>query len=227
MKKEIVVIHSGGMDSSLCLFLACEEFGARATCSLSFDYGQRHHGELEHAAHIAHHFGVDHQVLDISSLKPCWEGSALVDRTLKIDHAPGTIPNTFVVGRNGIFVHLAATWAAQHGANILSLGVMERADANSGYPDTSRHYMDLMQSICRLDLGRPDFEVRTPLVQLDKLETLELAASKNILSWLLENTISCYEGIPLEGCRKCPACLLRNAGIAQFRRKYPHVPLPY
>jgi len=227
MKKAITVLHSGGMDSSLCLALAVEEFGVGGVFSLSFDYDQRHHHELESARTVAAHFAVHHEVLDISCLRACWKESALVGKDLKIEATPGAIPNTFVVGRNGLFVHLAAIYGAQYGAHILSLGVMERPDANSGYPDTSRHYMDLVQEMCRLDLGLRNFEVRTPLINMTKLETLELAAAKNILPWLLENTISCYEGVPREGCRQCPSCRLRNEGIASFRAKYPLVTLPF
>jgi 7-cyano-7-deazaguanine synthase len=96
------------------------------------------------------------------------------------------------------------------------MGVIEVDGSNAGYRDCSRAYMDLMQQILRLDLDDPSFEIRTPLVKMSKKQTLEEAARLKVLDFLLEETVTCYEGIPKKGCQKCPACLLRNEGIRQY-----------
>ena len=141
---------------------------------------------------------------------------ALTDSSIPIEHLPGEAPNTLVVGRNGLMARLAAIHAHHLGAGSIVMGVMELEGANSGYRDCSRAYMDKMQEILRLDLDNPHFTIRTPLVKMTKRETMELADSLGVLEYLLENTISCYEGLFGRGCGRCPACLLRNEGIDAF-----------
>lgn len=222
LRKQAVVNHSGGMDSSICLALAIKEFGANAVLSLSYSYEQRHSIELRQAAKICKDWGVDHTVLNIDCLKEITH-NALTDSTIKIEHPDGSPPNTLVVGRNGLMARLSAIHANQLGAQCIYMGVMELEGANSGYRDCSRHYMDLMQEILRIDLDNPSFEIRTPLVKLYKKDTLKIAHELGLLPYLLAETISCYEGIPHKGCGVCPACRLRNEGIAQFQQENPHL----
>ena len=219
LSKKAVVVHSGGMDSSICLALAIREFGAPHVLSLSFSYQQRHTRELEQAQKICAEWGVDNTVLQIDCLKKI-TSDALTNPAIPIEHQEGQAPNTLVVGRNGLMARLGAIHAHQLGAQCIYLGVIEVEEWNSGYRDCSRRYMDLMQQIMRIDLGDSDFEIRTPLVKMTKVETLEVAEQLGVLEYLLEETITCYEGIPREGCRKCPACLLRNEGVEQFALKY-------
>ncbi len=215
MKKKAVVVHSGGMDSSLCLALAIKEFGAENILSLSFTYNQRHSLELERATKISEHFNVDHVEIELSCLSQITE-SALIGKSQKIEHKEGEAPNTLVVGRNGLMARLAGIHAHSLGASCIYLGVMELEEANSGYRDCSRAYMDIIQQALRLDFANPHFEIRTPLVKMNKKESMELGHSLGVLQYLLENTITCYEGIEKEGCLKCPACKLRNNGLKIF-----------
>jgi 7-cyano-7-deazaguanine synthase len=215
MKKKAVVIHSGGMDSSICLALALEAFRQENVLSLSFSYHQRHAPELVQAAKICQSWGVDHTILQIDCLHQITE-NALTNHTLPIKHLKGEAPNTLVVGRNGLMARLGAIHAHSLGANCVYMGVIEVDGSNAGYRDCSRAYMDLMQQILRLDLDDPSFEIRTPLVKMSKKQTLEEAARLKVLDFLLEETVTCYEGIPKKGCQKCPACLLRNEGIRQY-----------
>jgi 7-cyano-7-deazaguanine synthase len=217
MKKKAIVIHSGGMDSSICLALAMEEFGKEQVLSLSFRYDQRHVAELRQAAKICRDWGVDHAVLSIDCLKEITT-NALLDPEMAIEHPEEGPPNTLVVGRNGLMARLGAIHAEHLGAHCLYMGVIEVEEANSGYRDCSRRYMDLMQEILRIDLGDPAFEIRTPLVKMTKKETLAVADRLGVLAYLLKETISCYEGLPGEGCGKCPACKLRNEGVRQYRQ---------
>lgn len=224
--KTAVVAHSGGMDSSLCLALAVQEHGAEHVLAFNVEYGQRHHQEVIQAKKICEHFGVDQFTVSIDFLSKLTT-NALMDKTLDILHEPGQAPNTLVLGRNGLIARLAAICGDRYGVQQVYLGVIEVDASNSGYRDCSRHYMDLMQEILRIDLGRADFEIKTPVVYMSKAETLELGLKLGILDYLLENTISCYRGIAKAGCQTCPACQLRNEGIKEFLQKHPAFKLPY
>lgn len=226
MQKKAVVVHSGGMDSSLCLALAVKEFGAKEVLSLSFNYDQRHSDELARAQEISEHMGVDHAELNLSCLGQITE-SALIGKKTAIEHKRGEAPNTLVVGRNGLMARLAAIHAHSLKAKYIYMGVMELEEANSGYRDCSRAYMDLIQSALRMDFGDPEFEIRTPLVKMTKRDTMEVGWKHGVLEFLLETTITCYEGIPKEGCQKCPACKLRNEGLRIFSLEHPELNFSY
>jgi 7-cyano-7-deazaguanine synthase len=107
------------------------------------------------------------------------------------------------------------------------MGVMELEEANSGYRDCSRAYMDIIQSALRLDFSDPSFEIRTPLVMMNKKETMELGHDLGVLEYLLETTVTCYEGIQKEGCLKCPACKLRNNGLKIFSLEHSEFKYSY
>jgi len=220
---QTVVIHSGGMDSSLCLALAVRDFGASGVLSLGFDYGQRHADELERAQRIADWFGVRRYVVSIGCYGELTR-NALMDASIPIEHRDGEDPNTLVVGRNGLMVRLGAILAEQLGAASVYTGIIGVEAANSGYRDCTRDYMDLMEQILRLDLGLVDFEVRTPLVHMTKKETMDLGYELKCLEFLLDVTVTCYEGVPGAGCRKCPACLLRNEGVREWVDGQPLAP---
>jgi len=226
LKKKTIVVHSGGMDSSLCLALAVKEFGRENVLSLSFTYNQRHSQELERASKISNYFKVDHTELDLSCLSQITK-SALIGSEDKILHPEGEAPNTLVVGRNGLMARLASIHAHSLGAHSIYMGVMELEEANSGYRDCSRAYMDIVQSALRMDFADDKFEIRTPLVNMTKKETMELGYKLGVLEYLLENTITCYEGIDKEGCLKCPACKLRNSGLKIFSLEHPEFKFSY
>ncbi len=226
LKKKTIVVHSGGMDSSLCLALAVKEFGRENVLSLSFTYNQRHSQELERASKISSYFKVDHTELDLSCLSQITK-SALIGSEDKILHPEGEAPNTLVVGRNGLMARLASIHAHSLGAQSIYMGVMELEEANSGYRDCSRAYMDIVQSALRMDFADDKFEIRTPLVNMTKKETMELGYKLGVLEYLLENTITCYEGIDKEGCLKCPACKLRNSGLKIFSLEHPEFKFSY
>lgn len=226
MKKKAIVIHSGGMDSSLCLALALREFSADDVLSLSFSYGQRHAKELEQARKICKKWEVDHLVLSIDCLQKITE-NALMSSKEKILIKEGNVPNTLVVGRNGLMARLGGIHANSLGASCIYMGIIEVEEANSGYRDCSRHYMNLMEEILRLDLDDPFFKIQTPLVKMSKKETMCLAYSLGVLEYLLKETITCYRGMPYLGCEVCPSCLLRNEGLNHFLEEYPHFSLPF
>lgn len=223
---EAIVLHSGGMDSSLCLAHAIQIHGREHVISLGISYGQRHSDELERAARIAREFGVKRHVIELGFYRHLTR-NALIDAGMPIEHREGEAPNTLVVGRNGLMVRLAAILAEQLGARIVYVGVIGVEAANSGYRDCTRQYIDLLERILRLDLGDETFEIRTPLVDMTKAETMEFGLRLACLSFLLEATVTCYEGIPLGGCRVCPACRLRNEGLALFLAEHPNFVAPF
>ena len=229
MSFEILVVHSGGMDSSLCLAHAVQTWGSAQVLSLSFDYGQRHRAELARAKKICRHFGVQHTVTALPFLAQL-SVNALTRSELPItiqDHGCGTMPSTWVAGRNGLFARIAAMEAHSRHIHRTVMGVIGVEGASSGYPDCSRSYMDLIQQTLRIDLQVPEFEVQTPLVHMTKKETMEWGYRMGVLEDLLELTLSCYEGVEGWGCRFCFACQLRNEGIERFLDEHPEFPRPY
>jgi 7-cyano-7-deazaguanine synthase len=207
------------MDSSICLLLAAKQYGNDNVMSLGVRYQQRHKSELRAAEEIAAHYGICREVIDLPPL-PGWDTSSLISHSLSIKTSVGC-PNSFVLGRNGLFLMMAAPMARNVGAHTLFIGVMEREGAQSGYPDCNRLYIDSVQTVMRLDLQDPSFSIKTPLIHMSKAETMELADSLGALEFLLQHTVSCYNGVPLLGCQECPSCRLRNEGVIEFYRKHP------
>ena len=163
MRKKAVVVHSGGMDSTLCLALAMREFAKEDILSLSFSYKQRHSTELQAAEKICQLWGIDHVVADLSTLAQITH-NALTDPTIPIESGNTTL----VVGRNGLMARLAAIYAHELGANCIYIGVMELEAHEVGYRDCSEEYVKLKEKILQLDLDNPHFEIRTPLIHMKK-----------------------------------------------------------
>ena len=226
LEKKTIVVHSGGMDSSICLALALEKHGAPNVLSMTFTYGQRHSVEVQKAEAICKDWGVDHILVNLDCLERITESSLLGEK-LEINHEEGKTPNTMVVGRNGLMARVAAIHADHLGADSIYMGVIELEEANSGYRDCSRKYMDIVQAALRVDFANPDFEIKTPLVYMTKNQTLNAAYQMGKLEYLLENTVSCYAGIAGYGCGKCPACELRNEGIQEFLNHNPDIQFSY
>lgn len=225
MEIKAVVVHSGGMDSSLCLASAIKTYGAEHVLSLSFSYNQRHSIELERAKMICEKWAVAHRVLDISCLSQITHNS-LTDHQVDIAYENGE-PNSLVVGRNGLMGRIAAIHANSLGASAIYMGVIEVEEANSGYRDCSRFYMDKLESLLKIDLNDQDFKIITPLVKMTKEQTMLFGYELGVLEYLLETTVSCYQGVDKQGCMKCPACKLRNEGIKKFLAEYKDIAFSY
>jgi 7-cyano-7-deazaguanine synthase len=139
-----------------------------------------------------------------------------MDKEIPIVHLEGEAPNTLVVGRNGLMARLGAIHAQSLGASCIYMGVIGVDGSFSGYRDCSRIYMDLVEQALRIDLDDSQFSIKTPLVAMTKAETMALGDSLGVLEFLLEHTVSCYEGLRKEGCSKCPACKLRAQGLREY-----------
>ena len=207
-KKEAVVVFSGGQDSTTCLVWATKIY--EKVYAVSFDYGQRHKKELECAAAIAEELGVEHTVLDLSELNHLAPNS-LTREDIEVDKdAPdeGT-PNSFVEGRNLLFLTYAAIFAKTHGVTDIITGVSQ--SDFSGYPDCRDIFIKSLNTTLNLamDYG---FCLITPLMWIDR----ELADSLGAFDLVREKTLTCYNGIIGDGCGDCPACKLRKRGLERY-----------
>ena len=206
-----LVVFSGGQDSTTCLYWALEKFGAGNVSTLTFDYGQRHRIELQCAVEIAAQLGVAHDILPVDTFAAIG-GDALTDKSVGVANAKAqgsNLPNTFVPGRNIIFLTYAAAWAWRHGIYNLVTGVAQTD--YSGYPDCREDTIASVQHSLRLGM-ESDFVIHTPLMHLSKKETVELAVDVGALN-AMALTHTCYLG-QRPPCGSCAACELRAKGFA-------------
>lgn len=208
MTNKAVVVLSGGQDSTTCLYWALRKFGDVE--ALTFDYGQRHRIELDCAAQVAQHAGVVHTTLPIDTFA-AMGGNALTDTDIAVEEAPGSgLPNTFVPGRNLIFLTFAAAFAWQRDMADLVTGVAQTD--YSGYPDCRRGTIDAVEQSLTLGLERT-IRIHTPLMNLTKKETVELARDLGAID-AMALTHTCYNG-QRPPCGTCPACQLRARGFLE------------
>ncbi len=210
--KTALVCFSGGQDSTTCLFWAKKMFTAvEAVC---FTYGQRHSQEIEVARQIAADANVPFQLLDVSVLSQLSVNS-LTDPTLVMDEEKpdGSYPNTFVPGRNMIFLTFAAIVARSKGIFDIVTGVSE-ADY-SGYPDCRDTFIRSLNATLNLAMDE-QFVIHTPLMERDKCEVWQLADELGVFELVRSKTLTCYNGIMADGCGQCPACKLRREGLEKY-----------
>ncbi len=211
--KKAVVVFSGGQDSTTCLVQALKEFDE--VHAITFDYGQRHKLEIEVAQALSKKLGVAaHKVLDVGLLNEL-AISSLTRDDIPVSHElqENVLPNSFVPGRNILFLTLAGIYAYQIGAQTVITGVCETDF--SGYPDCRDEFVKAMNSALVKGMDR-DLEIRTPLMWLNKAETWALADQNDALELVRNETLTCYNGIIGDGCGDCPACDLRKAGLDDY-----------
>lgn len=208
--EKAVVVFSGGQDSTTCLFWALKHFAEVET--VTFNYGQRHSLEIECAKQIADELGVKNTVLDMSLLNQL-APNALTRDDIEITQEDGSLPSTFVEGRNHLFLSFAAVLAKTAGARHLITGVCETDF--SGYPDCRDTFVKSLNVTLNLAMDY-NFVIHTPLMWLDKAETWALADELGAFDFVREKTLTCYNGVVGHGCGECPACKLRQAGLDKF-----------
>ena len=220
-----LVLFSGGQDSTACLAWALERYASVET--VGFDYGQRHRIELDCRVTVraellkafprwAARLGDDH-LLDLRLLAQLSDSALTSERAIELQ-ANG-LPNTFVPGRNLLFLTFAAALAYRRGASVLVGGMCETD--YSGYPDCRDNTLKAMQVALSLGLDGP-MVVETPLMWLSKAQTWALTdqlGGQALTDLVVEHTHTCYLGSRGErhawghGCGSCPACALRAAGF--------------
>ncbi|MCX8711538.1 7-cyano-7-deazaguanine synthase QueC [Gilliamella sp. B3464] len=210
--RKALVIFSGGQDSTTCLLQAIADYGRENVETISFQYGQRHAIELEKAKWIADDLGVKQTVIDTSVIKQT-TNNALIDDAQEIKAAKdGDYPNTFVDGRNMLFLLLAGCYAKQQGIKDIIIGVCETDF--SGYPDCRDIFIKSMNVSMNLAMDYA-FNIKTPLMYLTKVQTWEMADKLGYLDYIRNHTHTCYYGVE-GGCGKCPSCILREKGLNQY-----------
>ncbi|WP_321283733.1 7-cyano-7-deazaguanine synthase QueC [Exiguobacterium profundum] len=206
--EKALVVFSGGQDSTTCLFWAKQQFSHVE--AVTFAYGQRHDAEIEVAKEIATELDVPHHILDLSLLGQL-TSNALTRHDLDIDNAD--VPNTFVDGRNHLFLSFAAVMAKQLGMHHIVTGVCETDF--SGYPDCRDQFIKSLNVTLNLAMDYP-FVIDTPLMWLDKKDTWALADELGAFDYVKERTLTCYNGVIGSGCGECPACKLRQNGLTAY-----------
>ncbi len=229
--RNALVLFSGGQDSTTCLAYALAQYERVET--LAFDYRQRHIVELQARLNVlnairerfpqwASRLGDDH-LLDLAVLGQVSETSLTRDMEFQMESSG--LPNTFVPGRNLMFLTLAAALAYRRGLDVIVTGVCETDF--SGYPDCRDDTMKAMQIALSLGMDRR-LLIETPLMWIDKMQTWQLAhdlgeraqigGGKALVQLIVEHSHTCYLGDREHrhewgyGCGSCPACVLRSNG---------------
>ena len=221
-----LVLFSGGQDSTTCLAWALDRFETVET--IGFDYGQRHRIELDQRPVLRAaltkrwpgRLGPDHTI-DLTALGAI--SATAMTRDIAIESDAKGLPNTFVPGRNLLFLTFAAALAHRRGLRHIVGGMCETDF--SGYPDCRDDTIKAMQ--VALNLGMESrFVVETPLMWLDKAATWALAQKLGgaaLVDLIVEDTHTCYlgeRGLRHDwgyGCGTCPACELRANGWSSFK----------
>jgi 7-cyano-7-deazaguanine synthase len=232
-----LVLFSGGQDSTTCLAHALSRFERVET--VGFDYGQRHHIEMQARLRVldelrqqfpawASRLGEDH-VLNLGVLGQVSETSLTRDMAFQMESTG--LPNTFVPGRNLLFLTLAAALAYRRDVSVIVTGVCETDF--SGYPDCRDDTMKAMQLALSLGMDKR-YLIDTPLMWITKSETWQLAhdlgersgvpnGGQRLVDLIVEHTHTCYSGDREHrydwgyGCGLCPACELRAKGFEHYR----------
>jgi 7-cyano-7-deazaguanine synthase len=223
-----LVLFSGGQDSATCLAWALDRFEQVET--VGFDYGQRHRVELDVRTPFRERLGADQpawaarlgedHLLDLPVLGAISETA--LTRETGIAMAETGLPNTFVPGRNLLFLTLAAAIAYRRGLRHIVTGVCETD--YSGYPDCRDDTLKALQVALNLGMDMR-FVLHTPLMWRDKAATWRLAEQLGgapLVALIRDATHSCYLGDhgtshPWgKGCGACPACDLRRAGWERY-----------
>lgn len=228
MHTKALVLFSGGQDSTTCLAWALERYEHVET--IGFDYGQRHRIELECRLNIlqevrnrfpnwAKRLGEDH-VLDLKLLGQISDTAMTAEKTIEFEK--NGLPNTFVPGRNLLFLTFAATIAYRRGLTVLVGGMCETD--YSGYLDCRDNTLKATQVALSLGMDAPVI-IETPLMWLDKAQSWRLAENlggQDFVSLIQEESHTCYLGTRQQkhewgyGCGTCPACELRKTGYEQY-----------
>lgn len=229
MHTRALVLFSGGQDSTTCLAHALTHYAHVET--LGFDYGQRHSVELQARQTVLQRLrtqfpawsarlGPDH-VLNVDVIGQI--GGSSLTEDVAIAMQQDGLPNTFVPGRNLLFMTLAGALAYRRGLQVLVTGVSE-ADF-SGYPDCRDDTMKAMQLALNLGLERR-LRISTPLMWRDKAAVWQLAfdlGGQALIDLIVQDSHTCYHGTRTPhawgaGCGQCPACQLRASGWERWHQ---------
>lgn len=225
--KAVLVVLSGGQDSTTCLAWAKKEKSADATLkALTVSYGQRHSAEIDAASTVAFHANVPHEVLmlpreTLHGTSPLVSSAHQVERYGSANDLPGGLEKTFVPMRNMLFLTLAANRAVelalQTGARSVDIVLGVSQEDYGGYPDCREEFIGAAELAISEALSAPELvriTLVTPLLHLTKRQTVQLAVALPYAMHMLQFSHTCYEG-SVPPCGHCHACLLRAKGFAE------------
>ena len=213
-----LVLFSGGVDSTTCLGIAVNKYGADEVLALSLYYGQKHSRELEAARKIAAGYGVKHKELDLALIFADSDCSLLSGSTEDIPKesyaeqlkkTDGKPVSTYVPFRNGLFLASAASIALSNGCTEIYYGAHSDDAAGNAYPDCSSDFNDAINRAIYLGSGE-ELHVVAPFIGMNKAQVIAEGLKLNVP---YELTWSCYEG----GDKPCGSCGTCRDRIAAFR----------
>ena len=214
--RKAVVLLSGGIDSSTCLYIA-RALGYKGL-ALIFDYGQRHKREIESARAIAESAGFPSKILSVELPK----SSALTDESSNlskgrsIEEIASGISQSYVPARNIIFLSTAAAWAEANNFTHVFIGV--HSEDAAGYPDTTLKFISAFQDM--IDKGtKKKPRIEAPLLNMSKKDIIKKAIELGVP---LDMTWSCYDR-GSSPCMECDSCILRNKGFVELGLEDPAV----
>lgn len=208
-----MVLCSGGVDSTTCLGMAVEKYGAENVIALSIFYGQKHTKEIECAQKVTAHYGVEHLYLDLEKIFQYSDCSLLSHSNQEIpkesyaeqiQKTNGTPVSTYVPFRNGLFLSSAASIALSKGCDVIYYGAHSDDAAGSAYPDCSDAFHQAMNDAIYIGSGK-QLRVEAPFIHLTKAEVVKIGLELNVP---YEYTWSCYVGGD-KPCGICGTCIDR------------------
>lgn len=212
-----LVLFSGGVDSTTCLALAIDKYGAENVTALSAYYGQKHSKELEAARKIKDYYNVELIDLDLSKMFEYSDCSLLSGSEEEIPHesyseqikkTDGKPVSTYVPFRNGLFLASAASIALSLGCEIIYYGAHSDDAAGSAYPDCSAEFNAAMNEAIYLGSGK-QVRITAPFVNMSKAQVVKRGVELGVP---YEMTWSCYEGGD-KMCGVCGTCRDRKAAF--------------
>ena len=222
----VLVLSSGGVDSSTALGLAVSKYGAENVSALSISYGQKHDKEIEAAKKVAAFYGVEQLFLDLSLIFQYSDCSLLKQSSeeipeesyaVQIQKTKGEKPvSTYVPFRNGLFLSSAASIALSKNCGLIYYGAHADDAAGFAYPDCSEVFNDAMNKAIYEGSGH-QLRIEAPFVRMNKAEVVKLGLELGVpyaLTW------SCYEGGE-RSCGKCGTCIDRASAFAANGVKDP------
>lgn len=225
---KVLVLSSGGVDSTTCLARAVAENGAANVVSLSVFYGQKHSRELSAARAVADYYQVRHIELDLSAVFAYSDCALLSHSDRQIPHTayaeqqaanPDKPVSTYVPFRNGLFIAAAASVADSEGCTAIYYGAHRDDAAGNAYPDCSTDFYEVMNKAISKGTGGAVC-LQAPFINANKAGVVAEGLRLNVP---YELTWSCYEGSD-KPCGVCGTCRDR---IAAFRQNGAEDPLTY
>lgn len=225
---KVIVLFSGGLDSTTCLAMAVDKYEAENVTALSLYYGQKHDREIKSAKMVSKYYGVDLIQFDVSRIFADSDCSLLKDSENDIPEESyaeqllktnGSPVSTYVPFRNGLFLSIATSVAISKGCGLILYGAHRDDAAGNAYPDCSEEFNSLMNGAIYTGSGE-SVKVHAPFINMTKAQIVKKGLKLKVP---YELTWSCYEGKD-KPCGKCGTCLDR---IKAFEENNTTDPLEY